>query len=74
LKRQCNLCCKIVFDEEDNPTKGNTTMKNDNVISLEKPEENEDILTGLLQQGARVNGCVKQRINGEAFSRFKYTG
>ncbi len=28
-------------------------MKNDNVISLERPEENEDILTGLLRQGAR---------------------
>jgi len=27
--------------------------KNDNVISLEKPEENEDILTGMLKQGAR---------------------
>ncbi len=28
-------------------------MKNDNVISLERPEENEDILTGMLRTGAR---------------------
>ena len=28
-------------------------MKNDNVISLEKPVENEDLLTGMLRQGAR---------------------
>ena len=28
-------------------------MKNDNVISLERPEENEDILTRMLRQGAR---------------------
>lgn len=28
-------------------------MKNDNVISLEKPVENEDILTGMLRQGAK---------------------
>jgi transposase-like protein len=53
LKRRCNLCCKIVFDEEDKPTKGNTTMKNDNVIPLEKPVENEDLLTAMLRQGAK---------------------
>ena len=28
-------------------------MKNDNVISLQKPEDNEDILTRMLRQGAR---------------------
>jgi putative transposase len=28
-------------------------MENDNVISLEKPVENEDLLTGILRQGAR---------------------
>ena len=28
-------------------------MKNDTVISLEKPVENEDLLTGMLRQGAR---------------------
>ena len=28
-------------------------MKNDNVITLEKPEENEDILTRMLRQGAK---------------------
>jgi transposase-like protein len=33
--------------------KGNTTMKNDNVIPLEKPVENEDLLTAMLRQGAK---------------------
>lgn len=28
-------------------------MKNDNVILLEKPAENEDLLTGMLRQGAK---------------------
>ena len=28
-------------------------MKNDNVITLEKPEENEDVLTRMLRQGAK---------------------
>jgi hypothetical protein len=31
----------------------NRAIKNDNVISLEKPVENEDLLTGMLRQGAR---------------------
>jgi hypothetical protein len=28
-------------------------MKNDNVIPLEKPVENEDLLTAMLRQGAK---------------------
>ena len=28
-------------------------MKNDNVIALEKPAENEDVLTKMLRRGAR---------------------
>ena len=28
-------------------------MKNENVITLEKPEENEDVLTRMLRQGAK---------------------
>jgi len=33
--------------------KGNTAMKNDNVIPLRKPVENEDLLTSMLRQGAK---------------------
>ena len=29
------------------------TIKNDNVIALEKPAENEDVLTRMLRHGAR---------------------
>lgn len=32
-------------------------MKNDNVISLEKPAENQDLLTGMLREGARELIC-----------------
>jgi hypothetical protein len=33
--------------------KEDTTMKKNNVISLKKPEENPDLLTGLLRSGVR---------------------
>ncbi len=38
-------------------------MKNDNVISLENPEENADVLTGLLRAGARE--LITQAIQAE---------
>jgi putative transposase len=46
-------CCKIVFYEKNNKNEGGTTMSNDNVNSLENPEGNADVLTGLLRSGAR---------------------
>ena len=41
------------FHDKSNSTKEDTTVKKDNIISLEKPEENPDLLTGLLREGAR---------------------
>ena len=40
-------------------------MKNDNVISLERPEENEDILTRMLRQGAQelISKAVQAELN-----------
>ena len=38
-------------------------MKKDNVISLEKPEENPDLLTGLLRPGARE--LITQAVHAE---------
>jgi len=43
--------------------KGGTTMSKDNVISLEKPEENADLLTGLLRAGARE--LITQAVHAE---------
>ena len=40
-----------VFYEKKNSNKGGTTMKKDDVIPLEKLEENLDLLTGLLRSG-----------------------
>jgi putative transposase len=47
------LCCKIIFYEKNNKKKGGTTMSEDNIISLENPEENADVLMDLLRAGAR---------------------
>jgi hypothetical protein len=52
--------------------KGGTSMSKDNVISLENPEENPDILTGLLRSGTRelikkavqITGKVSTSISG----------
>jgi len=41
-------------------------MKKDNVISLEKPEENPDLLTGLLRSGARE--LITQAVHAELTS------
>jgi hypothetical protein len=40
-------------------------IKNDNVISLERPEENEDILTRMLRQGAQelISKAVQAELN-----------
>ena len=38
-------------------------MKKDNVISLEKPEETPDLLTGLLRSGARE--LITQAVHAE---------
>ena len=47
-------------------------MKNDNVISLEKPAENEDILTGMLRQGAKDLITKAVQVELEAFlSRYQ---
>jgi len=40
--------------KKTNQQKEYTTMKNDNVIALETPAENEDILTTIVRQGARA--------------------
>tara|TARA_B100000959_G_scaffold271038_1_gene318721 strand:- start:88 stop:408 length:321 start_codon:yes stop_codon:yes gene_type:complete len=44
-------------------TKEDTTLKKDNVISLEKPEETPDLLTGLLESGARE--LITQAVHAE---------
>jgi hypothetical protein len=46
------LCCKIVFHEKKS-NKEDTTMSKEKVISLENPEGNADVLTGLLRSGDR---------------------
>ena len=38
-------------------------MKNDNVIPLEKPVENEDLLTAMLRQGAK--DLISQAVQAE---------
>ena len=38
-------------------------MQNNNIISLEKPEESPDLLTGLLRSGARE--LVTQAVHAE---------
>jgi len=38
-------------------------MKKDNIISLEKPEESPDLLTGLLRSGARE--LITQAVHAE---------
>jgi hypothetical protein len=53
MRRRRTLCCKIIFYEKNNKSKGVTTMSKDNVISLENPEGNADVLTSLLRSGAR---------------------
>ncbi len=44
-------------------TKEDTTLKKDNVISLEKPEETPDLLTGLLESGVRE--LITQAVHAE---------
>ena len=60
---QCNLCYKIVFTTKAIQTKEDTTLKKDNVISLEKPEETPDLLTGLLESGVRE--LITQAVHAE---------
>jgi hypothetical protein len=47
------LCYKIIFHKKSNTTKKALPMSKDKVISLENPEGNADVLTGLLRLGGR---------------------
>lgn len=44
---------KLFSSKKAIQTKEDATTKNDNAISLEKPEENPDLLTGSLKKGTR---------------------
>ena len=63
MRGWCNLCYKIVFTTKAIQTKEDTTIKKDNIISLEKPEESPDLLTGLLRSGARE--LITQAVHAE---------
>jgi putative transposase len=62
-RRRRTLCCKIVFCEKNNSNKVGTTMSKDNIISLENPEVNVDVLTSLLRSGARE--LIKKAVQSE---------
>ena len=53
VSRQGTLYCKIVFAEKSNSNKEDTTMSNDNVISLENSEEKANVFPYLLRSGSR---------------------
>jgi hypothetical protein len=53
VEEASTLCCKIVFDEKSNSNKGDTTMSKDNVISLDNPDDNADVLPYFLRSGSR---------------------
>jgi putative transposase len=53
MRRWHTLCFVLFSTRKTIQNKGDSTMSKDNVISLESPAENKDLLTGLLRSGTR---------------------